>query len=83
MQESYTALILFCLLLTITPGADTPLVLKSSLSGKRKSFVKTTLGICVGLLFHETLSSLGLTAIVQKSSQLYHTMKLLGAGYLV
>lgn len=83
MHESYSAFILICFLLTITPGADTALVLKSSLGGPRKSFVMTTLGICAGLLFHATMSSLGLTAILQKSSQLFHAIKLLGAGYLV
>jgi threonine/homoserine/homoserine lactone efflux protein len=83
MYESYTAFFIICFLLTITPGADTALVLKSSLSGPRKSFVMTTLGICAGLLFHATMSSLGLTAIPQKSSQLFHAIKLLGAGYLV
>jgi threonine/homoserine/homoserine lactone efflux protein len=83
MQESYTAFILICVLLTITPGADTALVLKSSLSAKCKRSVMTTLGICAGLLFHATMSSLGLTAILQKSSQLYHAIKLLGAGYFV
>ncbi|HET9239952.1 MAG TPA: LysE family translocator [Oligoflexus sp.] len=83
MHESYTTFMLICFLLTITPGADTALVLKSSLGGPRKSFVMTTLGICAGLLFHATMSSLGLSAILQKSSQLYHLIKLLGAGYLI
>jgi RhtB (resistance to homoserine/threonine) family protein len=83
MHESYSAFVLICFLLTITPGADTALVLKSSLGGPRKSFVMTTLGICSGLLFHATMSSLGLTAILQKSSQLFHAIKMLGAGYLV
>ncbi|KYG60355.1 hypothetical protein AZI85_12840 [Bdellovibrio bacteriovorus] len=83
MDQSLVAFSVLCLLLTIAPGADTALVLKSSMTGKQKHFVATILGICVGLLFHATMSSLGLSAILKKSAELYAVVKYLGAAYLI
>ena len=83
MQNSLSTFLVLCFLLTITPGADTALVLRSSMGGGRKLFVATICGICVGLLFHATMSSLGLSAVLQKSAKMYSIIKILGAGYLI
>jgi threonine/homoserine/homoserine lactone efflux protein len=83
MYQSFWTFFVLCLLLTMTPGADTALVLKSSMQGHRKLFIATIVGICSGLLFHATMSSLGLSAILQKSAELYSIVKLLGACYLI
>lgn len=83
MQNTLSTFLVLCFLLTITPGADTALVLKSSMGGGRKLFIATICGICVGLLFHATMSSLGLSAVLQKSAKMYSIIKILGAGYLI
>lgn len=83
MQNTLSTFLVLCFLLTITPGADTALVLKSSMGGGRKLYIATICGICVGLLFHATMSSLGLSAVLQKSAKMYSIIKILGAGYLI
>ncbi|EQC48640.1 translocator protein, LysE family [Bacteriovorax sp. BSW11_IV] len=72
-----------CFILAITPGADTALVLKSSLSGQKKILIASILGICSGLFFHALLSSIGISAIISSSQSLFTLMKYIGAGYLI
>jgi threonine/homoserine/homoserine lactone efflux protein len=83
VHQSYWSFLVLCALLTVTPGADTALVLKSSLSAPGRSFIATIAGISVGLLFHAMMSALGLSAILMASSNLYSVVQFLGAGYLI
>lgn len=70
-------------LLTITPGPDTLLVVRSVLArGQTAGFV-TTAGICSGLFLHATLSALGLSLILVQSARAFHLVQLAGAGYLI
>lgn len=77
---TFTALVA---LLTITPGADTMLVLRSVLARGQKAGFYTTLGVCSGLFFHAALSALGVSLLLQRSAALFGTVKLAGAGYLI
>lgn len=83
MHQSYWSFLVLCALLTITPGADTALVLKSSLRAPGRSFIATIAGISLGLLIHAMMSALGLSAILMASAKLYTVVQVLGAGYLV
>ena len=69
-------------ILTLTPGADTLLVIRSVLGGDVRSGIVTTSGICSGLFFHAILSALGVSFILMASATLYGLLKVAGAIYL-
>lgn len=77
------AFVVVAAILTVTPGADTMLVLRNVLRGNRKDGVVTTFGICSGLFVHALLSALGVSIILMHSATLFHAVKLVGAGYII
>jgi RhtB (resistance to homoserine/threonine) family protein len=70
-------------ILTVTPGADTMLVMRSVFARGQRAGLLTSLGICSGLFFHATLSALGLSLILVRSATAFSIVKLLGACYLI
>lgn len=70
-------------LLTITPGADTMLVIRNVMARGQHAGLLTTLGACSGLFIHATLSALGLSLILVSSATAFDTVRMIGAGYLV
>ncbi len=70
-------------LLTMSPGVDTILVMRNAARNGWKDGFLTSLGICMGLFGHATLSAVGLSVILLGSAELFFVFKLLGAAYLV
>jgi RhtB (resistance to homoserine/threonine) family protein len=70
-------------LLTLTPGSDTMLVVRSALVRGRRAGLLTVLGICCGLFIHATLSAVGLSVVLVQSARAFEILKLAGAGYLL
>jgi threonine/homoserine/homoserine lactone efflux protein len=80
------SLIAFCIaagLLTITPGLDTALVLRTAAAGGARPAALAALGIVLGCLCWTVLVALGLGALLAVSQGAYTALRLAGAAYLI
>ncbi len=82
-DQSVIAFSVAALILTLTPGNDTILVMRNTMSAGRSSGFATILGICFGTIVHGTFASLGISVILMKSTTLFQIVKFVGAGYLI
>ncbi|MCX4671592.1 LysE family translocator [Streptomyces sp. NBC_01381] len=85
-MEISTALWSFALvvgLLTLTPGLDTALILRTSALGRRRRAWGVVLGIQTGTLLWGALTSLGVTALLTASHLAYTALRWVGAAYLI
>jgi len=67
----------------VSPGADTAMVIRQSLSLGRRAGIFTAVGIGTSLLLHMTYTILGLGLIVSQSLFLLALLKWAGAAYLI
>lgn len=77
---TYTAA---CVLLVLSPGPDNLLAIGRGLSQGRLAAIVSGLSSGLGILFHVTTASLGLTLLIQTSTVAFWVVKLVGAAYLV
>jgi threonine/homoserine/homoserine lactone efflux protein len=70
-------------LLTLTPGLDTALVLRTAAVEGTPPARFALAGICTGLLVWGSATSLGLTALIAVSNAAYNALRIAGAFYLV
>jgi threonine/homoserine/homoserine lactone efflux protein len=71
-----------CLVLAITPGPDTFLVLRFSLS-RPGAGIAAAAGSALGSLMWALAVALGLAALLEQSAELYRVLKIVGGLYLV
>ncbi|HEY4281508.1 MAG TPA: LysE family translocator [Chthoniobacterales bacterium] len=69
--------------LTITPGADTVLTLRNTVSDGTRAGLWTMAGVCSGFLFQPLLAVLGVAALFVKLPVAFAVVKIVGAFYLV
>ncbi|NBB14955.1 LysE family transporter [Caulobacter sp. SLTY] len=70
-------------LLTVTPGVDTALVLRTAaVEGPRRA-VAAGAGIILGLFIWGALTAVGLTALLAVSKTAYLVLQIAGVGYLL
>ncbi len=70
-------------LLTVTPGLDTALVLRTAVSESRRRALAAAAGICVGCLAWALLVAAGVAALLAASELAYAVLRLVGAAWLV
>ncbi|MFC9328717.1 LysE family translocator [Kitasatospora sp. NPDC057015] len=70
-------------LLTLTPGLDTALILRTSALGRRRRAWGVVLGIQTGTLVWGAFTSLGITALLTASHLAYEVLRWVGACYLL
>ncbi|MER7504639.1 LysE family translocator [Nonomuraea pusilla] len=70
-------------LLTLTPGLDTALILRTSLVAGRRPAWGVVLGIQLGTLTWGVLTAAGLSALLSASRLAYDVLRWAGAAYLV
>ncbi|MEU2546816.1 LysE family translocator [Streptomyces roseolus] len=70
-------------LLTLTPGLDTALILRTAALGRRTRAWGVVLGIQTGTLIWGALTSLGVTALLTASHLAYEILRWAGAAYLL
>ena len=66
-----------------TPGPDTALTVRNTLSGGRRSGIFTAFGVAGGQATWTLATSAGLSALLLASEPAFRAVKLLGAAYLV
>ncbi|MGG4555224.1 LysE family translocator [Paenibacillus humicus] len=82
-MNEYFLFLFTTLLIALTPGADTVLVTKNTLSQGRRAGLKTVAGVCTGIIIHELLAILGLSAIIASSVLLFNIVKYVGVAFLI
>ncbi|MUJ29040.1 LysE family translocator [Aliivibrio fischeri] len=83
MIMDFWAFFIAILLLTMTPGLDTALVIRNTTRGGWKDGITCSLGICCGLFVHATMSAVGLSVVLVSSAELFTVVKTIGAIYLI
>jgi threonine/homoserine/homoserine lactone efflux protein len=82
VTRSLLAFAVFAAVLTITPGIDTVLVLRTTARFGRRAGFATAVGISLGCLCWALASALGITALLTASRLAYEVLRWLGVGYL-
>ncbi|MEU6374630.1 LysE family translocator [Streptomyces sp. NPDC046909] len=70
-------------LLTLTPGIDTALILRTAVTGRRTRAWGVVIGIQTGTVVWGALGALGVTAVLTASHLAYTVLRWAGAAYLV
>jgi threonine/homoserine/homoserine lactone efflux protein len=66
-----------------TPGQDTALTIRNTLTGGRRSGVATAAGVAAGQAVWTLAATAGVVAVLSASEPVFRALKLAGAAYLV
>jgi RhtB (resistance to homoserine/threonine) family protein len=83
VTQALLAFVAAAVILTLTPGVDTAMVLRSAAAGGPRQAVLAAAGICTGCLIWATAVSFGLGALLMASQLAFSVVKWAGAAYLL
>src|SRR6478752_4602620 len=83
MDSSFLTFLAISAVVIATPGPDTALTIRNAIAGGRPAGLATALGVSVGQLIWAVATSVALVAILLASEPVFHTLRLVGAAYLV
>jgi threonine/homoserine/homoserine lactone efflux protein len=81
--QSLGAFLALSAVVICTPGQDTALTIRNTLSGGRRSGIATAAGVSLGQAVWTLAASAGLVALLSASEPAFRALKLAGAAYLV
>jgi threonine/homoserine/homoserine lactone efflux protein len=81
--SSLAAFLAISVVVICTPGQDTALTIRNTLSGGRRSGIATAAGVALGQAIWTLAASTGLVAVLSASEPVFRALKLAGAAYLV
>ena len=82
-MSTLIAFVPVAVLLTITPGAATAMVVRNAARGGRRHALACTVGNEAGVIAWALLAAVGVAAIVATSAAIFAVVKLVGAGVLI
>jgi threonine/homoserine/homoserine lactone efflux protein len=83
MLDSLLAFVAVSAVVICTPGQDTALTIRNTLTGGRRSGIATAAGVAAGQAVWTVAASVGVVALLTASEPVFRTLKLVGAAYLV
>jgi len=83
VEQSLFAFTVAAILLAATPGIDTALVLRMSISSGVRQGLSAAVGIAAGCLLWGAVVATGLGALLAASCSWFTVVKFVGAAYLV
>jgi threonine/homoserine/homoserine lactone efflux protein len=81
--ESLVAFVAVSAVVICTPGQDTALTIRNTLSGGRRVGIATAAGVSTGQAVWTIAASAGVVALLSSSEPFFRALKLAGAAYLV
>lgn len=79
---TYSAFLLTTSVIVVTPGPDTLIILRYTLSSGRNVGLATVAGVQAGLLGHTALAVLGISVLIASNPLLFKIVALAGAAYI-
>ena len=83
LDGRFAAWIAVAVVLIITPGPDTALIIRQALRGGARAASRSALGVGVGSSVWALASVLGVAVLLESSAAAFTVLKLAGAAYLI